>query len=127
MNINKLIEIAKLLDCEQDDSKPDLAEKYNIDSYVIVRSRDAGVHFGVLVDYNAATREAVLNNSRRMWRWWSASENSLSGVARRGINPSKSKICGAIPGNTIISGYCEIIPTSKPESILNAEVYNEQS
>ena len=74
---------------------------------VIVRCRDAGVHFGYLVGYEG--RVVELRNSRRMWKWWAASEHSLSGVARCGINQSKSKIAGELE-SIILQDACEIIP-----------------
>ncbi len=93
---------------------------------VIVRCRDAGVHFGYLGGYSG--RVVELKNSRRMWKWWAASEHSLSGVARCGINQSKSKIAGELE-TIILQDACEIIPMTDPgaiNSIQLAEVYNEQ-
>lgn len=93
---------------------------------VIIRCRDAGVHFGYLVGYEG--RVVELKDSRRMWRWHSASENTLSGVARCGINQSKSKIQGIISGSIILNEACEILPCTDDSatSIASAEVYNEQ-
>lgn len=92
---------------------------------VIVRCRDAGVHYGKLIGYSGRTVE--LRDSRRMWRWHSASENTLSGVARCGINQAKSKIQGVLPTITLLDA-CEIIPVSgdAEKSIVEASVYNEQ-
>ena len=92
---------------------------------VIVRCRDAGVHYGELIGYSGRTVE--LKNSRRMWRWWAASEHTLSGVVRHGIKQSESKIAGPID-KIILQDACEIIPISgtPEESIKTAEIYNEQ-
>ena len=92
---------------------------------VIIRCRDAGVHYGKLVGYSG--RKVELKNARRMWEWWSASENTLSGVARHGINKFKSKIQGPLE-SIILLEACEIIPISgdAERSLINAEIYNEQ-
>ncbi len=93
---------------------------------VIIRCRGAGVHFGTLVGFSGTTVE--LGNSRRMWRWHSASENTLSGVSRCGINQEKSKIQGVIAETIILPEACEILPLTSEaaESIASASVYNEQ-
>ena len=93
---------------------------------VIVRCRDAGVHFGTLVGFSG--RAVEISDSRRMWRWHSASENTLSGVSRCGINQEKSKIQGVIAGSMILPEACEILPLTNQAagSIISALVYNEQ-
>jgi hypothetical protein len=102
-------------------------KKYHIGEPVIVRCRDAGVHCGILVDYY--DRTAILNDSRRLWRWWSASEHTLSGVARHGIKQSESCVAGPLQTYHTLTETCEIIPFSNEEayqSIKEAPVYNEQ-
>lgn len=78
-----------------------------IGSYVIVRCRDAGVHAGILVDYNG--REAELTESRRMWYWKPSKGAFLSGCAVYGLDP-ESKI-GA-PVDIVLTETCEIIACS---------------
>lgn len=53
--------------------------------YVIVRCRNAGVHAG----YLKSRKDGVvqLENSRRLWRWWS--KFTLSGLATCGVLESK--------------------------------------
>ncbi len=76
-----------------------------IGKYVIVRCHDAGVHAGILKDYNG--RECLLHEARRLWYWKPANNASnLSGVATEGLHPD-SKV-GA-PVNVHLTENCEII------------------
>lgn len=74
---------------------------------VIVRCRDAGVHFGTYVSHNG--REVHLTDARRMWRWFAAEGISLSECAVAGINAKKSKIAFPV-GQIVLLDACEIIP-----------------
>jgi hypothetical protein len=76
---------------------------------VIVRARDAGVHFGYLVGFDG--RRVDLTNSRRLWSWMAAEDGSLSGVAVHGIDASKSKVAAVVAKITILDA-CEIIDVS---------------
>lgn len=62
-----------------------------IGEYVIIRTCYAGVWFGKLE--NKSGKEVYLTDARRIYQWWCAKSISLSGVAKYGINPEKSKIC----------------------------------
>ena len=118
--------IAMLLGSDTDKQESPVKQESSLAGQgVIVRCRDAGVHYGKLVGYQGRTVE--LKDSRRMWHWHSASENTLSGVARCGINQEKSKIQGSLT-SIILQDACEIIPISgdAEQSILSAEIYNEQ-
>ena len=86
---------------------------------VIVRARDAGVHYGTLVDYEGRTVE--LSDARRMWRWWSGGgETTLSGVARHGLaDRSEVAIAGPVSSITILDA-CEIISMT-PEAIASMD------
>ena len=84
---------------------------------VIVRSRDAGVHYGKLVAYEGRT--VWLTDSRRLWSWTANSGIALSGVAMTGVNKSKSKIDALVPSITILDA-CEIIDAS-PEAAKSIE------
>lgn len=108
-------------------SGPDYSDHPLIGENVIVRCRDAGVHAGKLISINGRT--VIIKNSRRMYRWWSASEMTLSGVARCGINQSKSKITGELSKPLTLTDSCEVIAfenEAAEESVFSAEVYNEQ-
>jgi len=124
-NENLILKLIEMLMGESVESSSNLGSSL-IGEPVIIRCRDAGVHFGYLVGYEG--RVVELKNSRRMWRWHSASENTLSGVARCGINQSKSKIQGKINGSIILNEACEILPCTDVacHSIRDAEVYNVQ-
>lgn len=74
--------------------------------YVIVRARDAGVHFGKLDAYEGRT--VWLTDSRRMWSWTAQSGLALSGCAVNGINASRSKIDTQVSKIAILDA-CEII------------------
>lgn len=73
---------------------------------VIVRCRDAGVHFGTYVSHSG--REVVLKDARRMWYWRAASGISLSACADVGIS-SDSKIANVVSRVALLDA-CEIIP-----------------
>lgn len=111
MNLDKikeLLELTKLLDdnvmtTEQPKTKRMIGE------YVIVRCRDAGVHAGILVDYEGRTVE--LKDSRRMWRWWCKKSISLSAAAEFGINYDDSKIAPVVSEINLLDA-CEIIKCS---------------
>ena len=100
-------------------------EKIMIGSYVIVRCRDAGVHAGILLDYEG--REAVLKNSRRLWYWKPANNQKyLSGCAVAGLD-SSSKV-GAAIDKTILTETCEIMicRDAAAKSIIEAKVDENQ-
>ena len=86
---------------------------------VIVRARDAGVHFGKLVAYESRT--VWLQDSRRLWSWTAKQGIALSGVAQFGIKADKSKVDGLVPSIVILDA-CEIIDASEAatKSILEA-------
>lgn len=94
-----------------------------IGQFVIVRSRDSGVHAGTLVSIQ--DRTVRLTGSRRLWYWKAAKGHTLSGVALHGINTSASKIAGEL-GEIVVLDACEIIPTTAAagQSILGAPEYD---
>jgi hypothetical protein len=73
---------------------------------VIVRAKDAGVHFGTLVSYEGRT--VVLENSHRLWSWKAAGGVALSGVAATSLVASESKV-DALVARIVILDACEII------------------
>ena len=76
---------------------------------VIVRARDAGVHYGLLESYSGRT--VILRESRRLWSWTAKAGIALSGVAVHGIDASKSKIDSLVAEIAILDA-CEIIDCS---------------
>lgn len=72
--------------------------------FVIVRTRDAGVHIGELKSRKDG--EVVLANAVRLWRWRGA--NTLHEVATEGVAQEWTRISTPVDEITII-GACEII------------------
>jgi hypothetical protein len=81
----------------------------NADNYVIIRTKDAGVHAGYLISRDG--NEAVLEQSRRIWYWKGAA--SLSELAMKGSAiPSQCKVPCAV-AKIILIGVIEVIPCSQ--------------
>ena len=80
--------------------------------YVIVRSRDAGVHVGRRVgdEHNGVVE---LENAVRVWRWRGA--NTLHEMALYGVQTaaesSYTRVSEPVAGITVL-GCCEVIPCS---------------
>lgn len=91
--------------------------------FVIVRSYEAGVFFGQIVNCEDTTegkQRVTLNGSRRLWKWHAAQGVALSGVAAHGLKIEQSKVDCAVDGH-VISGVIEIIPaTAKCVESINA-------
>lgn len=79
---------------------------------VIVRASAAGVHAGKFASRDGST--VTLTEARRLWRWTCAKGDFLSGVARHGLDHSRSKIGGAVATQVVIDA-CEVIQCS-PEA-----------
>lgn len=81
-----------------------------IGKFVVVRTINAGVHFGILAEFISENRQCIrLEKARRLWSWQGAL--SLSEVAMNGVNISNSKI--SVPVDEIIlTQAIEIIPCS---------------
>ena len=82
-----------------------------IDTNVIVRSSQSGCWYGRLVARKGD--EVLLQDARRLWRWWSAEGVSLSGVAAAGLHPDHLDECKiAAPVEVaIVLGVCEVLST----------------
>lgn len=111
MDINELTigqakELASLFSNSSKNCDPSLNEM--IGKFVIVRTYNAGVWFGLLVE--KAGKEVILSDARRMYQWWAAESISLSAVALYGIKQDKSKIIEAIPSAWMEA--IEILPCS---------------
>ncbi len=125
MNIDNLTygeikEIVKMLSLEKSDQALD---NKMIGKYVIVRSRDAGVHSGILQSYKG--RECVLTQSRRLWYWKAAKGAFLSSVAIDGLS-NDSKV-GKELSRIHLTENCEIIQCTEDaeKSIREKVVHNE--
>jgi ferredoxin-fold anticodon binding domain-containing protein len=79
-----------------------------IGQHVVVRTYSAGVHIGTLTERES--KEVVLSNARRLWKWSGAF--TLSEVAINGINSKNSRMSITVP-EILISEVIEVIPTSK--------------
>lgn len=84
--------------------------KYLIGKYVIVRCRDAGVHAGVLIDYQ--DRVCVLKESKRMWYFKTIKDSFLSAAAEFGIT-NESKTGVQMSGLIVLTETCELIECTK--------------
>lgn len=96
-------------------------KKLMVGEYVIVRCRDAGVHAGILLDYEGRT--VSLSQSRRLWRWHAVEGISLSDVAKTGLVHANSRINATVEYLTVMDA-CEIISVSdqSKQSIQSAPV-----
>lgn len=81
-----------------------------IGKFVVVRTINAGVHFGTLAEILSEDYKTIrLEQSRRLWSWQGAL--SLSEVSMTGVSISNSKI--SVPVDEIIlTQAIEIIPCS---------------
>ena len=71
---------------------------------VLIRSRDAGVHFGYLKkeEFTQSGKVVVLINTRRVWYWDGAS--SLSQMALEGVKkPDNCRFSVIVPENEIVN------------------------
>ena len=84
------------------------------DDYVIIRSRDSGVHAGYL-DHRNGT-EVRLTNARRIWKWSGAA--TLSELAMKGsANPANCNVPAAVTEITVM-GVCEVIPCTEEARVI---------
>ena len=85
---------------------------------VIIRTRDAGVHFGKLTfiaNAQHGTLRVVLANARRIWNWSGA--NTLNEIALRGI--TEGKVSEPVAHNVIPQVIEVILCTPESEKRLN--------
>lgn len=63
---------------------------------VIVRANVAGVHAGVVKEFDPKTQTVVLANAYRMWRFYTRDKTgSVSDVAANGLKPDGGHSIGA--------------------------------
>ncbi len=79
----------------------------NIGKYCVLRTRNAGVHFGVLKSRSGG--EATLTEARRLWYWKGA--NTLHEVSLHGVDASVSKVSETVDSIELID-VIEVIPCS---------------
>jgi len=73
--------------------------------FVIVRSRDAGVHCGMLENI-ADGGMVTLSDARRIWRWRGA--HTLSELSQHGAAEDWTRISEPV-SDIVIIGACEVI------------------
>ncbi len=119
IDLNKLTALAEILGGGASPSPTSHPADQLIGQYVIIRSRDSGVHAGTLA--SAKDRTVRLTGARRLWYWKAAKGHTLSGVALHGLDTAGSKIAGEL-GEVVVLDACEIIPTTAAarQSILGA-------
>ena len=100
--------IEKLLMMLISDSVEKTGFQYPLDTYMIVRCRDAGVWAGNYQSHNG--REVIIKNGRRLYKWETLEAMTLSACAKYGINDEKSKLSDAISDNVLLSEFCELLP-----------------
>ena len=123
IDLNKLSALAEILGGTASPSPNSHPADQFIGQFVIVRSRDSGVHAGTLV--GVQDRTIRLTGARRLWYWKAAKGHTLSGVALHGLNASLSRIAGELD-EIVVLDACEIIPTTAAagKSILEAPEYD---
>ncbi len=117
MNKDIIIELlcSLLADTSQDPQQVTTPE------IVLVRARNAGVHYGTLTSKGPEFIE--LENSRRIWSW--AGAFTLSEVSQIGVD--SARVAESVPSISIpVSDLGEIIPMSKGAiNSLNSQKENE--
>jgi hypothetical protein len=74
---------------------------------VVVRTRDAGVHIGELVEITN-NKIVILRNARRLWQWWGAF--TLHEVALKGVE-ERSRISAPVARIRLLDAI-EVIDTT---------------
>jgi hypothetical protein len=100
------------------------SESVFIWKYIILRARNAGVHFWKL-EY-AKNWVYRLSESRRLYRWRIKNKNwvSLSELAEKWIDEEYSMVCVEIPLIEITEKeWAELIPVNSIESFKNIKNY----
>ena len=90
-----------------------------IDTIVLIRDHRAGVYVGALAAFDAAAKTATMTGARKIWYWSGAA--SVDGIAVRGIDRAKSKVCAAVEQVHLLDVVQVIACTSDgAESVLGA-------
>lgn len=89
--------------------------------FVLVRTKDAGVHCGTLAEYGDGC--VLLRDARRVWRWRGA--NTLHELALRGAAKEYTRISEPVEKITLL-GVIEILyPTEAARTNLEASRWAE--
>lgn len=83
-----------------------IANSYN---YVIIRTRYAGIHCGILEIYDPATQQVILKQARRIWYWEGAF--TPTALALEGFKTAKLSL--TFPRGMLITGVVEIMPVEE--------------
>lgn len=71
---------------------------------MIVRANVAGVHAGVVKEFDAKTQTVVLANAYRLWRFYTRDKSgSISDVAANGLKPNGGHSIGAMLKSVVIT------------------------
>ena len=87
---------------------------------VIVRCRDAGVHYGEFAGRSGRT--VKLTNARRCWRFWTGGIGSCSELAVRGLERGKENRIGDKVSSVVLTESCEVLPCTATSAASMAEV-----
>ena len=83
--------------------------KIDNEKYYIVRSKEAGVFFGKIVEKDGD--EVTMTDARCLWYWSGAA--SLNQLANEGVKrPEECKFTVSVD-DLVILGVCEILPCTK--------------
>jgi hypothetical protein len=81
-----------------------------MDRFVILRTREAGIHCGFITSENLGEQWVKLRDGRRVWRWRGA--NTLHEMAAKGLSEEYTRISEPLPTITIL-GVNEILDCSE--------------
>lgn len=90
-----------------------------IGKVVLVRSSDAGVYYGTLVDADENT--AKLTDVRNIWRWEGA--NCLADIADHGIRKGGDTRISIPVSSMVINRVCQLLPLTDA-AVDNLNSYN---
>ena len=118
--IDDLLKIISVLEEGNSDSVSAGIHSHLIDKFVIIRTYAAGMHIGILKEFDAKNLCVRLSKSRRIWQWEGAF--TLSEIANNGIKDGK---LSDFLDDIIVTQVCEIIPTSSAsqKNLQNFPVY----
>jgi hypothetical protein len=90
--------------------------------YVVVRTLNAGVHVGELVEHDPVKKVAILSDVRRIWYWKGA--NTLNEIANSGVGAG-SKVSEPTALNTLSDVIEVLSATDKARKNLEAAKWGE--
>lgn len=91
--------------------------------FVVIRTLNAGVHAGELVEHDAEKKVAIVANVRRIWRWDGA--NTLNEIANHGVAKT-SKVSEPAELNTL-SDVLEVLhATAEARSNLESAKWGDK-